>query len=172
MKKATLFSSLISLLLVATLLLVGCGKEPGYTVLGDVVLEDCILSIHYDDPNIRRLYCYTLRGFLESPNGFDADSRLYHTTVSGTELKENKQFLALLKMADKQDLPPVQDITNYWEEIYPCIYYSLADQNGEMLFDVTFGLGSGVYFNGEKVPYDKLFYTSVEPYLTEPHWEK
>ncbi len=156
---------LLLCLLVLALLLAGCG-EPKYKVLGDARLEDCTLTIHYDDPSIWRCAPVRIWQYFDPHQPHAA----YHATVSGAELKENKQFLALLKMADKKELPPVQDITNYWkEDIFPCIYYFLADQDGKMLFDVTFALG--VYFNGEKVPYDKLFYTSVEPYLTEPHYE-
>jgi hypothetical protein len=167
--RAQMKKLLLLCLLVLALLLAGCG-EPKYKVLGDARLEDCTLTIHYEDPNIykripSRIWNYLDPSFLVPAN--------YYATVSGTELKENKQFLALLKMADKQELPPVQDITNYWkEDIFPCIYYFLADQDGKMLFDVTMGLWGGVYFNGEKVTFDKLYYTCIESYLTEPHFEK
>ena len=166
MKKRA-FCVLICILLLATLLLAACGGTK-YKVLNGARLEDCTLTVHYIKRNVCILVPYSLRDFLEEDQRFGERLFLYHVTVPGTELKENEQFLALLEMLDGQELPPVQDITNYWD-ILPKIYYSLTDQDGERLFDV--GMGGGIYFNGEKIPYDELFGLCVEPYMTYPQGE-
>ncbi len=170
---------LVSVLLLAALLLAACGGTK-YSVLSGARLEDCTLTVHYIKRNVCYLVPYSLRDFLEEDQRFGERLFLYHVTVPGTELKENEQFLALLEMLDGQELPPVQDITNYWD-ILPKIYYSLTDQDGERLFDVGIcwdnfsdddpGTTETVYFNGEKIPYDELFDLCVEPYMTYPQGE-
>ena len=154
---------LVSVLLLAALLLAACGGGSRYKVLRGARLEDCTLTIYFLNGRIWWRISPTLEEILS-----EEDVGVSHVTVPGTELKENEQFLALLEMLDGQELPPVQDITNYWD-ILPKVYYSLTDQDGERLFDV--GMGGGIYFNGEKIPYDELFGLCVEPYMTYPQGE-
>ncbi len=165
---------LVSVLLLAALLLAACGGTK-YSVLSGARLEDCTLTIYFLNGRIWWRISPTLEEILS-----EEDVGVSHVTVSGSELKENEQFLALLEMLDGQELPPVQDITNYWD-ILPKIYYSLTDQDGERLFDVGIcwdnfsdddtGTTETVYFNGEKIPYDELFGLCVEPYMTYPQGE-
>ncbi len=164
---------LVSALLLAALGLFVC-SEAKYKVLNGARLEDCTLTIQYDDPHIYRRRPLTLRDYYENARKGYVDDHIYYTTVSGTKVKENPKFLALLKMLDRNGLPPVQDITNYWWDLRPHIYYTLTDQDGEMLFDVS--IGWGIYLNGERITDGELlrsstlFRSGVKPYLTELHY--
>ena len=168
---------LLPLLLAALLLLSACGRnnaEPQpYKILGQARLEDCTLSIHYDDGHILRRRLLFLDELLDEETAFT-----HHTVVSGTELMENELFLALLEKLDPAELPPEQDLTNYSGRISPTVYYVLRDRDGKKLFDVGLGgdnvnpetsQAESIDFNGEKIPYDALFFSCVEPYLTEPY---
>lgn len=168
MKKSPLYLAMIVLLLFV-LLLPGCA-EPKYSILDGAHLEDCVLTIYYDDSRIYRripLRLFDYYCFSSTPESIG----IHTVTIRGTELKENEQFLALLEMLEGQELPQVQEITVYWEKIQPFVYYSLTSKNGRRLFDVGIGGDNSgtVNFNGEKIPFDILFYSCVEPYLTEPH---
>ena len=88
--------------------------------------------------------------------------------------------LSLFSCAGKkeEELPPEQDLTNYSGRISPTVYYVLRDRDGKKLFDVGLGgdnvnpetfQAESVEFNGEKIPYDPLFFSCVERYLTEPY---
>ena len=147
-----------------------------YPILGQTRLEDCTLTVHYDDAYVYYYYPLTLEGLL-ADDGDESDT--HHMTVPGTELLENEGFLALLEELDPEELPPEQDLTNYSGGIKPTVYYVLTDQNGKKLFDVGMGydnvedgavLIESVNFNGEKIPFDERFYFCVEPYLLYSHY--
>ncbi len=165
---------LVSVLLLAALL-AACGGTK-YSVLSGARLEDCTLTIYFLNGRIWWRISPTLEEILS-----EEDVGVSHVTVSGSELKENEQFLALLEMLDGRELPPVQYITNYCLTMRPIVYYALTDKNDVRLFDVGIcwdnfsdddpGTTETVYFNGEKIPYDELFDLCVEPYMTYPQGE-
>ena len=144
-----------------------------YPILGQVRLEDCTLTIHYDDGLILRNRPLSLEELMEVNSA-------HHTAIPGTELVENEDFLALLAKLDPEELPPVQDLANYAGRIYPTVYYVLTDPRGEMLFDLGMGWDNldkasderpaSVNFNGEKIPFDELYYTCVARWLTQAHY--
>jgi hypothetical protein len=108
------------------------------------------------------------------------DETAHHTEIPGTELIVNEDFLALLAKLDPEELPPVQDTANYAGQIYPTVYYVLTDPEGEKLFDLGMGWDNldkasraypdSVNFNGEKIPFDELYYTCVARWLTQAHY--
>ena len=166
---------LLPLLLAALLVFSACGqtKPKTYKILGQARLEDCTLSIHYDDGHILRRRLLFLDELLDEETAFT-----HHTAVSGTELMENELFLALLEKLDPAELPPEQDLTNYSGRISPTVYYVLREQKKKKLFDVGLGgdnvnpetsQAESIDFNGEKIPYDTLYFSCVESYLTEPY---
>ena len=147
------------------------------SVLGEARLEDCTLTIHYDDPNFLRYAPLRVEQLIDEEN-----DTTHHVTVSGALLAENEVFLSLLDRLDANQLPPAGNRPEGWANMKPTVYYVLTDGDGELLFEVGIGWdnirrdeeGGGsidtVWFNGEKIPIDKRFYTAVEVYMTEPHY--
>lgn len=148
-------------------------KPETYPILGQARLEDCTLTIHYDDGLILRNRPLSLEELME-------DESAHHTAIPGTELIENEDLLTLLAKLDPEELQPVQDTANYAGRIYPTVYYVLTDPEGKKLFDLGMGWDNldeenderpaSVNFNGEKIPFDELFYTCVARWLTQAHY--
>lgn len=138
-------------------------------------LENCTLTIYYDDALIFRLIPLSLEDLLD-----EETIKTHHVSVPGIVLKDNVQFLSLLESLEMSELPQVQASTDNYPSMMPTIYYILTTSDGQKILDVSIGWGNlddeesrtvtSVYFNGEKIPFDMLFYSSVEDYLEEPHY--
>ncbi len=166
--------------------------EKPWSVLDGERLEDCSLALCY--ANSSETYSCIIY------NEEDLDYRVFGISVGGmcrgvpfstrmvipgSRLVGNEQFLALLDLLDGREPLRGQGLELLGRlDMRASVYYVLRSKDGRVLFDVGLGKdnlkrpGRGwgasyvetVWFNGEKLPYDELFYHSMYPYMTEEHF--